>query len=211
MANLKSTHPHFIRCIIPNEFKTDSLFDAHLVLHQLHCNNIPDAVRIARKGFPYHMSFEQFRRRYAFLVDKAQTKKKLAKQRSKDKSSDEDAANSPGQRLTEAILRTMGVQEVHYRLGLTKVFFRTNTFSSIEEMRLNGLGRFVLLLQAQMRRYLVRMRLRRLVEERDAEAVIQRSAKRLVELREWSWWQLVSNKKRLVGPLEIEQTEEVSG
>ncbi|CAF1675699.1 unnamed protein product, partial [Adineta ricciae] len=35
MTNLRSTHPHFVRCIIPNEVKTGGILDSHLVLHQL--------------------------------------------------------------------------------------------------------------------------------------------------------------------------------
>lgn len=35
MTTLHSTHPHFIRCIIPNEVKQPLVLDAHLVLHQV--------------------------------------------------------------------------------------------------------------------------------------------------------------------------------
>ncbi|VDM86064.1 unnamed protein product [Strongylus vulgaris] len=34
MGMLHTTHPHFIRCIIPNEKKTSGLIDAPLVLNQ---------------------------------------------------------------------------------------------------------------------------------------------------------------------------------
>jgi myosin heavy subunit len=40
MKTLDATHPHFVRCIIPNEIKTGGVLDAHLVLHQLHCNGV---------------------------------------------------------------------------------------------------------------------------------------------------------------------------
>ena len=40
MKTLDATHPHFVRCIIPNELKTGGVLDAHLVLHQLHCNGV---------------------------------------------------------------------------------------------------------------------------------------------------------------------------
>lgn len=40
MSTLGATHPHFVRCIIPNELKTGGVLDAHLVLHQLHCNGV---------------------------------------------------------------------------------------------------------------------------------------------------------------------------
>ena len=106
MTNLKSTQPHFIRCLIPNEFKTHHLFDAHLILHQLHCNNILEGIRISCRSFPCRMTFEQFHIRYGFLTEnnskntkqqqmrtnsKKQLKKKfLLKQKSKEKSSSDE-------------------------------------------------------------------------------------------------------------------------
>ncbi|XP_042337811.1 myosin heavy chain, fast skeletal muscle-like, partial [Plectropomus leopardus] len=40
MTNLRSTHPHFVRCLIPNESKTPGLMENHLVIHQLRCNGV---------------------------------------------------------------------------------------------------------------------------------------------------------------------------
>ena len=40
MASLHSTHPHFVRCIIPNEIKKSGHIDAPLVMHQLNCNGV---------------------------------------------------------------------------------------------------------------------------------------------------------------------------
>lgn len=60
MATLKATHPHFIRCIIPNEVKTPGLIDAHLVMHQLTCNGVLEGIRICRKGFPNRMAYADF-------------------------------------------------------------------------------------------------------------------------------------------------------
>ncbi|XP_012920721.1 myosin-7 [Heterocephalus glaber] len=38
MTNLRTTHPHFVRCIIPNERKAPGVMDNPLVMHQLRCN-----------------------------------------------------------------------------------------------------------------------------------------------------------------------------
>lgn len=63
MTTLKSTQPHFVRCIIPNELKQTGLIDAHLVMHQLTCNGVLEGIRICRKGFPNRMMYPDFKLR----------------------------------------------------------------------------------------------------------------------------------------------------
>uniref|UniRef100_A0A2K5C5D5 Myosin heavy chain 16 n=1 Tax=Aotus nancymaae TaxID=37293 RepID=A0A2K5C5D5_AOTNA len=52
MTTLHSTAPHFVRCIVPNEFKQSGVVDAHLIMHQLACNGVLEGIRICRKGVP---------------------------------------------------------------------------------------------------------------------------------------------------------------
>jgi myosin protein heavy chain len=65
---LNQTHPHFIRCIIPNEQKRSGLIEANLVLNQLTCNGVLEGIRICRKGFPNRVAYADFRQRYAILA-----------------------------------------------------------------------------------------------------------------------------------------------
>jgi myosin heavy chain 6/7 len=67
MSMLQKTHPHFIRCIIPNELKKSGYIDAALVLNQLTCNGVLEGIRICRKGFPNRMQHRDFKQRYAIL------------------------------------------------------------------------------------------------------------------------------------------------
>ncbi|XP_025017704.1 myosin-7 isoform X3 [Tetranychus urticae] len=71
MTTLRSTQPHFIRCIIPNETKTPGFIDSHLVMHQLTCNGVLEGIRICRKGFPNRMGYPDFKQRYTILAPTA--------------------------------------------------------------------------------------------------------------------------------------------
>ena len=62
MSQLHSTHPHFVRCILPNHKKRPKQFSAPLVLDQLRCNGVLEGIRIARTGFPNRLPFAEFRR-----------------------------------------------------------------------------------------------------------------------------------------------------
>ena len=65
MTNLRSTHPHFVRCIIPNETKTPGAMENPLVMHQLRCNGVLEGIRICRKGFPNRILYGDFKQRSA--------------------------------------------------------------------------------------------------------------------------------------------------
>ncbi|KAF3813902.1 hypothetical protein GH733_017934 [Mirounga leonina] len=67
MTTLHSTAPHFVRCIVPNEFKQSGVVDAHLIMHQLACNGVLEGIRICRKGFPNRMQYPEFKQRYQVL------------------------------------------------------------------------------------------------------------------------------------------------
>merc|ERR1719369_1214712 len=70
MTNLHSTHPHFVRCIIPNEIKKSGHIDAPLVMHQLNCNGVLEGIRICSKGFPNKLEYPDFMARYSIVAPK---------------------------------------------------------------------------------------------------------------------------------------------
>ena len=58
MTNLHSTHPHFVRCIIPNEIKKSGHSDSPLIMHQLTCNGVLEGIRICQLGLPNKVRFK---------------------------------------------------------------------------------------------------------------------------------------------------------
>jgi len=73
MTNLRSTQPHFVRCIIPNEMKKPGYLESSLTLHQLRCNGVLEGIRICRKGFPSRVLYAEFKQRYELGQSKQNT------------------------------------------------------------------------------------------------------------------------------------------
>jgi myosin protein heavy chain len=115
MNMLNCTHPHFIRCIIPNEKKTSGLIDAALVLNQLTCNGVLEGIRICRKGFPNRTLHADFVQRYAILAaDQAKS--------SPDPKTCVDA-------MLGRLVKQKDLDQDNFRVGLTKVFFKAGVSS----------------------------------------------------------------------------------
>ncbi|XP_064213618.1 myosin heavy chain, muscle isoform X20 [Tribolium castaneum] len=186
MTTLRSTQPHFVRCIIPNELKQPGVIDSHLVMHQLTCNGVLEGIRICRKGFPNRMVYPDFKLRYKILnpaaVDKESDPKKCA----------------------DLILQATGLDADLYRLGHTKVFFRAGVLGQMEELRDERLGKIVTWMQSWVRGYLSRKEFKRLQEQRLALQVCQRNLRKYLKLRTWPWYKLWQKVKPLLNVTRIE-------
>ena len=181
MNNLKQTHPHFVRCIIPNEIKTGGVLDSHLVMHQLTCNGVLEGIRICRKGFPNRMIYSEFKQRYSILAPNAIPKGFV------------DAKKS-----TENILKDVALSEELYRCGSTKVFFKAGTLGQLEDLRDAALSKIISTLQGQIRGYIMKKEYKRMLEKRLALSVLQRNCRKYLSLRNWPWWKLYTKVKPLL-------------
>jgi myosin heavy chain 6/7 len=181
MKNLMSTSPSFIRCLVPNEFKQPGVVDAHLILHQLHCNGVLEGIRICRKGFPNRMIYSEFKQRYSILAPN------VIPQGFVD-----------GKQVTDKILDATQLDKQLYRLGNTKVFFKAGVLAQLEDMRDEKLSSIISLFQAQIRGYLMRKAYKKLQDQRVALSLIQRNVRKYLLLRNWEWWRLYTKVKPLL-------------
>lgn len=85
VTNLKTTEPHFIRCVKPNHAKVPSVFDGNLALRQLRYAGLFEAIRIRKSGYAYRSTFNSFANQYSILVDG------LMKKREKNQIEDREA------------------------------------------------------------------------------------------------------------------------
>jgi len=181
MANLRTTHPSFVRCIIPNEQKQPGLMEAALVLHQLRCNGVLEGIRICRKGFPNRIIYSEFKQRYSILAPNVIP-----------------TGFVDGKIVTEKVLGSLQLDTNDYRLGHTKVFFKAGVLGALEDMRDERLAKIVSNFQARIRGYLIRKNYRKLQDQRVALSMIQRNIRRWMQMRNWQWWKLYTRVKPLL-------------
>jgi len=139
MSNLHSTHPHFVRCIIPNEIKKSGHSDSPLIMHQLTCNGVLEGIRICQLGLPNKVMYADFLVRYSICAPKM---------------FNDLAATNPKKCANDALL-LVGMDVDHFRTGHTKVMFRAGKLAVLEEIREGALSIIVTKMQCHARRLFV--------------------------------------------------------
>ncbi|XP_042658533.1 myosin heavy chain, skeletal muscle, adult-like isoform X1 [Tyto alba] len=189
MTNLRSTHPHFVRCIIPNETKTPGAMEHELVLHQLRCNGVLEGIRICRKGFPSRVLYADFKQRYRVL----------------NASAIPEGQFMDSKKASEKLLGSIDVDHTQYRFGHTKVFFKAGLIGLLEEMRDEKLAEIMTMTQARCRGFLMRVEYRRMVERRDSIFCIQYNVRAFMNVKHWPWMKLFFKIKPLLKSAESEK------
>ena len=181
MNQLHSTHPHFVRCILPNHQKRPKQFSAPLVLDQLRCNGVLEGIRIARTGFPNRLPFTEFRQRYEVLC-----------------------RNMPkgyleGRTAAQIMLEKLYLDNALYRVGLTKVFFRAGVLAELEEQRDSLIRDIMSRFQSVARGFTQRRITNKRLYRAEATRIIQRNFAVYSELCNNPWWRLFVRMKPLLG------------
>uniref|UniRef100_A0A3P9K603 Myosin heavy chain 7 n=1 Tax=Oryzias latipes TaxID=8090 RepID=A0A3P9K603_ORYLA len=189
MTNLRSTHPHFVRCIIPNETKTPGAMENPLVMHQLRCNGVLEGIRICRKGFPNRILYGDFKQRYRILNPAAIPEGQFIDSR----------------KGAEKLLGSLEIDHNQYKFGHTKVFFKAGLLGQLEEMRDDRLSLIITGIQARSRGLLARVEFQKIVERRDALLVIQWNIRAFMGVKNWPWMKLYFKIKPLLRSAEAEK------
>uniref|UniRef100_W5LSP6 Myosin, heavy chain 6, cardiac muscle, alpha n=1 Tax=Astyanax mexicanus TaxID=7994 RepID=W5LSP6_ASTMX len=189
MTNLRTTHPHFVRCLIPNESKTPGIMDNCIVMHQLRCNGVLEGIRICRKGFPNRVLYGDFKQRYRILNASAIPEGQFIENK----------------KSAEKLLGSLDIDHTQYRFGHTKVFFKAGLLGTLEEMRDEQLARIITRIQANARALLMRAEYLKLVERRDALMVIQWNLRSFLSVKNWPWMKMFFKIKPLLKSAESEK------
>ncbi|KAM9089909.1 LOW QUALITY PROTEIN: myosin-15 [Megaptera novaeangliae] len=182
MTNLKSTAPHFVRCINPNVNKMSGVMDAYLVLQQLRCNGVLEGIRICSEGFPNRLLYADFKQRYYILNQRAFPKSKFVSSR----------------KAAEELLGSLEIDHTQYHFGITKVFLKAGFLGQLKAMRDERLSKVFSLFQARVRGKLMQIKFQRILGERDALLLIQWNVRAFMAVKGWPWMRLFFKIKPLV-------------
>merc|ERR1712243_456905 len=191
MTNLHSTHPHFVRCIIPNEIKKSGHIDAPLVMHQLNCNGVLEGIRICMLGLPNKVPHADFMTRYSIVAPKIFA----------------DLAGDPRECAQKALVHA-GMDPDSFRCGRTKIMFRAGMLSQLEEIREGALSKIIVKMQCQARRVLVPVACQGKIAEKKGISSIQRNIRLYYTCRDWTWYKFYTMIKGEMGVLKKKQAEE---
>uniref|UniRef100_A0AAR2LF30 Myosin motor domain-containing protein n=1 Tax=Pygocentrus nattereri TaxID=42514 RepID=A0AAR2LF30_PYGNA len=189
VSALLSTHPHFVRCLIPNESKTPGLMENFLVIHQLRCNGVLEGIRICRKGFPSRILYGDFKQRYKVL----------------NASVIPEGQFIDNKKASEKLLGSIDVDHTQYKFGHTKVFFKAGLLGTLEEMRDEKLASLVTMTQALCRGYLMRREFVKMMERRESIYSIQYNIRSFMNVKHWPWMKLYFKIKPLLKSAETEK------
>ena len=194
MTNLRSTHPHFVRCIIPNEIKKPGFMHGGLVLHQLRCNGVLEGIRICRKGFPNRIMYGDFKQRYRILSPSAVPEGQFM----------------DNKKATEKLMLAVAdkIPPEKYRLGHTKIFFKAGVVGDIEELRDDKIAEIMTMMQRQMRFKLAKVKFDLALKRREAGLVIKANLRAFLSLKDWEWMKIIYKIKPLLQTAEAQKEME---
>ncbi|KAM9318464.1 unconventional myosin-XVIIIa isoform 4-T5 [Pholidichthys leucotaenia] len=200
---------HFVHCLLPKaeavgggdhrmthgESPDSGLMtlDVGLLRAQLRGSKLLDALRIYRQGYPDHMVFSEFRRRFDVLAPH------LTKKHGRHYIVTDE------KRAVAELLESLELEKSSYHMGLSRVFFRAGTLPRLEEQRDLQTRRNISLFQAVCRGYLARQAFKKRKIQDLAIRCIQKNIKKNRGVKDWPWWKLFTTVRPLI---EVQLTEE---
>lgn len=179
LKQLETTHPHFVRCIIPNNRKKAKDFDRKLILDQLRCNGVLEGIRIAREGYPNRIFFKEFFQRYRLL-------------------SDENHFATGFKKNCEILLSSLHLDPSLYKIGTSKLFFKAGVLAELETKKDQRIRSIVIRFNSHLRGRIIRKMTDEKLMKLRAARVLGNSFRTYNRLLEDPWYNLYVKIKPLV-------------
>lgn len=160
--------------------------DVSLLRAQLRGSRLLDAIRMYRQGYPDHMVFSEFRRRFDVLAPH------LTKKHGRNYIVVDE------KRAVEELLESLDLEKSSCCMGLSRVFFRAGTLARLEEQRDEETSRHLTLFQAACRGYLARQQFKKRKIQDLAIRCVQKNIKKNKGVKDWPWWKLFTTVRPLI-------------
>ncbi|XP_074045201.1 unconventional myosin-XVIIIa isoform X5 [Macrotis lagotis] len=167
--------------------------DIPLLRAQIRGSRLLDALRMYRQGYPDHMVFSEFRRRFEILAPH------LTKKHGRNYIVVDE------KRAVEELLESLDLEKSSCYMGLSRVFFRAGTLARLEEQRDEQTSKNLTLFQAACRGYLARQHFQKRKIQDLAIRCVQKNIKKNQGVKDWPWWRLFTAVRPLV---EVQLSEE---
>ncbi|NWH72299.1 MY18A protein, partial [Piaya cayana] len=167
--------------------------DVPLLRAQLRGSRLLDALRMYRQGYPDHMVFAEFRRRFDVLAPH------LTKKHGRNYIVVDE------KRAVEELLESLDLEKSSYHMGLSRVFFRAGSLARLEEQRDAQTSRNITFFQAACRGFLARQQFKKRKIQDLAIRCVQKNIKKNKGVKDWPWWKLFTTVRPLI---EVQLTED---
>jgi len=166
MAAIAQTDVQYVRCIKPNRVKSSSIMNNAMVVDQLRCAGVIEAIRISRAGFPNRVLHSDFVKRFSLLTSPSGS---AGSGRSTDDLkgacavmlaalfAEADAPPPPAPAVSGGGDAIAAAQPAPYQVGKTKVFFKAGVLELLEDRRNVAIQERVEVIQRLVRGHLVRV------------------------------------------------------
>ncbi|RCN45917.1 myosin head [Ancylostoma caninum] len=115
LEKLRNTGTHFVRCVKPNSSMSAQICDGAAILSQLKCAGMASVLKLMQKGFPSRTSFADLYSMYQRQLPP-------------------DLVRLDPRLFCKCLFRALGLNNIDYKFGQTKVFFRPGKFAEFDQL-----------------------------------------------------------------------------
>lgn len=115
MTNINATKVHYVRCIKPNPIKSSTVMDQEMVVSQLRCAGVIEAIRISRAAYPNRLAHTDILDKFWLFVPRGG-------ETARDK--------------CELLMQKLNLMTPEqYQMGKTRVYFQLGVLEELEDRR----------------------------------------------------------------------------
>lgn len=167
MDNIRSTTPHYIRCLKPNDLNQSDNFNRLRITEQLRYGGVLEAVRVARSGFPVRLLHGEFFMKYRLLIScSSKPNVDLPRFISHSKGGNHKSLSSTlveclwqlilGGNSSNVMTSSKSISKQSIQIGVNKVFLRKEAHDLLEQHRFKALCLATIKIQSTYRCFVLK-------------------------------------------------------